>query len=258
MESITLKDVGLAAMIEYSAQPGNEKIFADSGLQPYHEAEVFKGLMKRLPLSELAERARYSHHGGEHSLPRHLAWHAASISLKELHLLKKAVETSWKADEYFSVKMSDFAQTYWHIVVTARIKEKDFRRAWDDIRRSVREADVINGELQKNTIRLLKDLAHAMEELKLIGSVLAGCGAHHFHADTRMPGLRFLLQLLPRGREHWATSVSNPQKLFAGRYEFKYEDALIFALGKYFAQERQKKRGLKVTRRLQKVVKAIA
>lgn len=250
MESVTLKQIAFNAMLEFVAQPGNEHAFESSGIDSYTEKELFWALTKRLTIPELAERACYSSHCGEHNLPASLAYHASKNGLKELHTLKKTLEESWQSVQYGSIHLACFAEAYWNIVIGERIKRRDFRRVWDDIKKSVREADCKNGELVRYTDRHLRGLYHAMEDARLLGGDRYD-GTHHFHEDTAFYGLAFLFELYPRSRERIRVdSFEQPRKIKAGRYDFEGYETLIFELARYFARERQRKRDRSLERRL--------
>lgn len=242
----TITEIGLEAMVAFAAEPGNENAFENgkTGMLEWQEKKIFQELCKRLEIPALLKRA---HYGRSSSHLHDLAFHAAKSGLKELHELKELLRTpeGWSGYEH---ALEGFNDAYWWVVINSRIKKGNFRRAWDDVRKMLREPKPFR--LHRDKVEMILNILHcAMRDKGVLNPMPLEGGVHHFYQDTPMPGLAALVAF-DRDKWRWQVGPSalQPRFLTAGGYEFTYHERFILALAKKYAEDRKKKRGREATR----------
>ncbi len=242
----SLHEVALNAMVAHASQPGNEAIFKSSHLQEWEESAVFGLLLKRLGRYEAIERLKYAQYASKHMST--LAYHVfGSQGLEGLHVLKEELRVtagSWP----YQHTLTEFSKWYWHLVLKKRIEEGDYRRAWDDIRKSKREEKPFRLPAQE-VEQKLKDLFHAMGKKGVVSREWHS-GMHHYRHNTPMAGMPFLVEMYPRRRQEMAGSRTQPRMIMAGSYELTYHEHIILTLAQHFAKQRKVKRARKAARKV--------
>lgn len=244
----TISDASFQAMVNFAAEPGNERALSNSqtnSLGEDMENSIVRALFKRLELPAVLERVKYGHYASNLA---EIAFQVKERGMKELHGLMehlKATHTEWP---YANVSMAAFVETYWYLVISNHMKHGDYRRAWDDIRKAAKDNEPFRLNVAAAE-RHLQILIQKMEEEKVIQRKEMG-GSHHFYQRTPLYGLTLILALYPRCT--WLDSIiyagPHPKFIDAGSYKFEYQETIIMRLAEHFAKERNVKRGKKAAR----------